>query len=64
MTGLRDGDRVVVHSSLRAVGLDADELLDELLATVGPDGLVLAPASWARRSSSSASAPSHGVATA
>jgi aminoglycoside 3-N-acetyltransferase len=42
--GLRSGDRVVVHSSLRAVGLDADELIDELLAAVGPDGLVVMPA--------------------
>jgi len=41
--GLRPGDRVVVHSSLRAVGLDADELLDELLAAVGPQGLVVMP---------------------
>ena len=29
MIGLRAGDRVVVHSSLRAVGLDADELIDD-----------------------------------
>ena len=41
--GLRPGDRVVVHSSLRAVGLDADELIDALLAAVGPDGLVVMP---------------------
>jgi aminoglycoside 3-N-acetyltransferase len=41
--GLRLGDRVVVHSSLRAVGLDADELVDALLAAVGPEGLVLMP---------------------
>ena len=37
--GLVPGDRVVVHSSLRAVGLDADELVDALLAAVGPRGL-------------------------
>ena len=43
MIGLRPGDRVVVHASLRAVGLDADELIDALLAAVGPDGLVVMP---------------------
>ena len=43
MIGLRPGDRVVVHSSLRAVGLDADELIDGLLAAVGPQGLVVMP---------------------
>lgn len=43
MIGLVPGDRVVVHSSLRAVGLDADELIDELLAAVGPRGLVVMP---------------------
>jgi aminoglycoside 3-N-acetyltransferase len=41
--GLRPGDRVVVHSSLRAVGLAADELLDDLLAAVGPQGLLVMP---------------------
>jgi len=41
--GLRPGDRVLVHSSLRAAGRDADELIDELLATVGPQGLVVMP---------------------
>jgi len=41
--GLRPGDRVVVHSSLRAVGLDADELIDGLLAAIGPQGLVVMP---------------------
>jgi aminoglycoside 3-N-acetyltransferase len=41
--GLRRGDRVVVHSSLRAVGLDAEELIDELLAAVGTEGLVVLP---------------------
>ena len=43
MIGLRPGDRVVVHCSLRAVGLDAEELIDELLAAVGPSGLVVMP---------------------
>lgn len=43
MTGLRPGDRVVVHSSLRAVGMDAEDLIDELLAAVGPGGLVVMP---------------------
>lgn len=43
MIGLRPGDRVVVHSSLRAAGLDAEELIDELLAAVGPGGLVVMP---------------------
>ena len=43
MIGLRPGDRVVVHSSLRAVGLDADELIDELLAAIGPQGLLVMP---------------------
>lgn len=44
MIGLRAGDRVVVHSSLRATGMDAEELIDALLAAVGPEGLVLMPA--------------------
>lgn len=43
MIGLRTGDRVVVHSSLRAVGLDADVLIDELLDTIGPEGLLVMP---------------------
>lgn len=43
MIGLRPGDRVVVHSSLRAVGLGADGVIDELLAAVGPQGLVVMP---------------------
>jgi aminoglycoside 3-N-acetyltransferase len=38
--GLGAGDRVVVHSSLRAVGHGPDELIDALLATVA---LVVAP---------------------
>jgi aminoglycoside 3-N-acetyltransferase len=42
--GLRSGDAVVVHASLRAVGLDADEVIDALLEAVGPDGLVVMPA--------------------
>jgi aminoglycoside 3-N-acetyltransferase len=41
--GLRSGDAVVVHASLRAVGLDADEVLDGLLDAVGPGGLVVMP---------------------
>jgi aminoglycoside 3-N-acetyltransferase len=41
--GLRTCDRVVVHSSLRAVGMDAEELIDVLLEAVGPRGLVLMP---------------------
>jgi aminoglycoside 3-N-acetyltransferase len=40
---LRPGDRVVVHSSLRAVGMDAEELIDELLDAVSPSGLVVMP---------------------
>ena len=44
MIGLRPGDRVVVHSSLRAIGLRAEEVIDELLAAVGPRGLVVMPA--------------------
>ncbi len=43
MIGLRLGDRVVVHSSLRAVGLDAEELIDRLLDAVGAEGLVVLP---------------------
>lgn len=43
MIGLHAGDRVLVHSSLRAVRLDADELIDELLAAVAPQGLVVMP---------------------
>lgn len=43
MIGLDPGDCVVVHSSLRAVALEAEELIDELLAAVGPGGLVAMP---------------------
>lgn len=43
MIELRPGDRVVVHSSLRAVGMDADALIDVLLDAVGPSGLVAMP---------------------
>jgi aminoglycoside 3-N-acetyltransferase len=43
VNGLGPGDRVVVHASLRATGLRADALIDELLAAVGPDGLVAMP---------------------
>jgi aminoglycoside 3-N-acetyltransferase len=42
--GLDDGGRVVVHSSLRAVGHGADEVADALLEVVGPQGLVVVPA--------------------
>jgi aminoglycoside 3-N-acetyltransferase len=41
--GLRSGDRVVVHASLRAVGRDAEDLIDDLCAAVGPGGLVVMP---------------------
>ena len=43
MIGLRSGDAVVVHASLRAVGLDADAVIEALLDAVGPDGLVVMP---------------------
>ena len=43
MIGLRSGDAVVVHASLRAVGLGAAEVIDALLDAVGPDGLVVMP---------------------
>lgn len=43
MIGLAAGDRVVVHSALRATGLAADELIDALLAAVGPTGAVVMP---------------------
>ena len=43
MIGLRSGDAVVVHASLRAVGLDAGEVIEALLEAVGPDGLVVMP---------------------
>ena len=43
MIGLRRGDAVVVHASLREVGLDADEVIDSLLDAVGPEGLVVMP---------------------
>ena len=45
--GLATGDRVVIHSSLRAVGRvdgDADAIADALLDVVGPDGLIVVPA--------------------
>ncbi len=44
--GLTSGDHVLVHSSMRRVGLidgGADALLDTLLQVVGPDGTVAAP---------------------
>jgi len=41
--GLRAGDRVVVHSSLREVGAGPDAVVDSLLEAVGPDGLVVVP---------------------
>lgn len=44
--GLAAGDRVVVHSSLRAVGQLAggpETVAKALLSVVGPDGLVVAP---------------------
>ena len=43
MIGLHSGDAVVVHTSLRAVGLEANEVIDALLQAVGPDGLVVMP---------------------
>lgn len=43
MIGLARGDLVVVHSSLRSTGLRAEELIDALLAAVGPEGLVVMP---------------------
>lgn len=43
MNGLGPGDRVVVHASLRATGLRAEALIEELLAAVAPDGLVAMP---------------------
>ncbi len=45
--GLAAGDRVVAHSSLRAVGPvegGADAIVAALLEVVGPDGLIVAPA--------------------
>lgn len=44
MIGLGPGDCVVVHSSLRAVGLAADDLIDQLLDAVGPQGIIVMPA--------------------
>src|SRR6187551_3686776 len=41
--GLASGDAVVVHASLRAVGLDANDVIEALLEAVGPDGLVVMP---------------------
>jgi len=41
--GLSSGDAVVVHASLRAVGLDANDVIQALLEAVGPDGLVVMP---------------------
>jgi len=41
--GLASGDAVVVHASLRAVGLGADEVIGALLDAVGPRGLVVMP---------------------
>jgi aminoglycoside 3-N-acetyltransferase len=41
--GLGAGDRLVVHSSLRAVRHTADDVIDALLEVVGPDGLVVMP---------------------
>lgn len=44
--GLREGDRVLVHSSLAALGPvegGAETVVDALLAAVGPGGLVMVP---------------------
>ncbi len=44
--GLRSGDTVLVHSSLRTLGpVDggADTVIDALLETVGPDGILAMP---------------------
>lgn len=44
--GVRPGDALLVHSSLKAIGpVDggADTVLDALLETAGPDGLVVVP---------------------
>lgn len=44
--GLESGDRVVVHSSLRAVGPNAggpEAIIAALVSVVGPDGLVVMP---------------------
>lgn len=46
MLGLRDGDRVLVHSSLRSVGpIDGgpEALVAAFLRVLGPDGLLIAP---------------------
>jgi aminoglycoside 3-N-acetyltransferase len=56
--GLGPGDRVVVHSSLRAVGRAADELIDQLLDAVGPQGLVSMPAFTYDNETFSADTPS------
>lgn len=44
MTGLGRGDAVVVHASLRAIGLAPTEAIDALLDAVGTEGLVVMPA--------------------
>lgn len=44
MIGLGVGDRVVVHASLRATGLGADEVIDAVLGAIGPGGLLVMPA--------------------
>ncbi len=44
LLGLRSGDRVVVHSSLHAVGATPNAGVDAMLEAVGPDGLVVVPA--------------------
>lgn len=41
--GVERGSRVVVHSSLRAIGGDAEAVVDALLDAVGDDGLLVAP---------------------
>ncbi len=45
--GLKSGDILIVHSSgrsLKAFGLTADEVIDELIDACGPDGTVAMPA--------------------
>lgn len=42
--GLAAGDRVVAHSSARAVGEAPDAIVDALLEVVGRDGLLVVPA--------------------
>ncbi|TLQ46809.1 aminoglycoside N(3)-acetyltransferase [Streptomyces marianii] len=52
--GLRTGETVLVHAGLGGTGLDAPELLDALLRTLGAEGTLVVPAFTTENSDTSA----------